>query len=219
MLKLRELTIILAVTLVLAFTISLFTSLQVFLVTLLTIFLVILINIAAKKISAFFLETEIEVKLFELKRYGLLGALSTEYIREHPSKKFKSPIPLGVILPLIVTVITWGNIYWLASLVFDVKKKVYRAARRWGLYTFSEITEWHIGWIAAWGIIANLFFALVGYLTGFTEFAKLNIYFAFFNMLPILDLDGNKIFFAGIVLWSALAIVVLIAMFYALLII
>ena len=77
------------------------------------------------------------------------------------------------------------------------------------------MTEYHIGVIAGWGILANLFFALIGYLIGFTEFARLNIYFAFFNIIPLSNLDGNKIFFGSFIFWSFLAILTIIGLGYA----
>jgi hypothetical protein len=208
MLKGKELAIIIAVALVFGLTISLIKSLEIFLYALAAIFLVIIINILAKKVTAFFLDSEIETSLWEIKRYGF-----------SPNKKFKKPFPAGVVFPIVVAILSFGYFYWFASLVFDVKQKVYRASRRLGLYTFSEVTEYHIGLIAAGGIIANLIFAIIGYLTGFEEFAKLNIYFAAYNLIPISDLDGNKVFFGSIILWSFLAAVSLIALGYALLLI
>ena len=179
-------------------------SLEIFFTILATIFLVILINIFAKKVVAFHYDSEIEINLWEIKRWGF----KTHY-------HFKKPFPAGVFFPVIITFLSYGFLYWMGNIVFEVKAKAYRAAKRWGLYTFSEMTEWHIGLIAASGIVANLLFAVIGYLIGFADFARLNIYYAFFNMLPISDLDGNKIFFGSLTLWSFLAIVVLIALGYA----
>ncbi len=209
MFKAKELTIIIAVSIVIAFALVLKSfSLNNYLISLLLIFLVIIVNIFAKKIASFFLDSEIEVKLWEMKRWGF---------KSH--HHFKKPVPTGVIFPVVITVITAGFLYWMASLVFEVKAKVYRAARRWGLYSFSEMTEWHIGLIAAWGIIANLLFAVLGYITGFSEFAKLNIYYAFFNIIPFSDLDGNKLFFGSIILWVFLTTLVLIALGYVFLLV
>jgi len=87
----------------------------------------------AKKIAAFYLDSEIEIRLWELKRY---------WYRKHDY--FKKPIPAGAFMPLIVTVLTYGYTTWLAPLVFEVKPTIYRAARRWGLYTFSEMTEFFV---------------------------------------------------------------------------
>ena len=42
--------------------------------------------------------------------------------------------------------------------------------------------------------LVALIFGVVGYFLGFQEFAKLSLGFAFFNMIPLSNLDGNKIF-------------------------
>ncbi|MAH03893.1 hypothetical protein CMI39_03865 [Candidatus Pacearchaeota archaeon] len=203
MLNKKEITAILIVTLVLAFTISLIETWNIFLYSLISIFLIILINIIAKKVASFYLDSEIEIKLWEIKRYGF-----------KPKRYFKNPFPAGIFFPIIFLVLSLGSLKWMASLIFDVKPKTYRAAKRHGLYNFSEMTEDHIGLIASAGILVNLIFGLIGYLINFPEFAKLNIYYAFFNMLPISDLDGNKIFFGNIVIWSFLAVLILIGLGY-----
>jgi len=162
------------------------------------------VNIFAKKIMAYYVESEIKIKLWEIERYGVA-----------PHRKMKKPFPAGAFFPIILTAITVGYATWMACLTFDVKPKVYRAAKRFGLYSFSEMTEWHISLIAAAGILANLLFAIIGYLTNFPEFARWNIYFAAFNMIPFSDIDGSKIFFGSTVLWTFLAAVSLIFLGYA----
>jgi len=208
MLDKKEIASIAVITLILAFTISLVKSLELFLYVLLSVFLILMLNIIAKKVASFYLDSEIEIKLWEIKRYGF---------KAH--KYFKKPFPAGAFLPVIVTAFSFGYLTWMAPLVFDVKAKIYRAAKRHGLYSFSEMTEYHIALIAAAGILANLGFAVVGYFIGFNGFAKLNIYYAFFNMLPVSSLDGNKIFFGSLVLWSFLASIVLIGLFFAMFVI
>ncbi len=201
MLNGKEIGTILLVTIILAFVFSILNLKELFFLSLLFIFLTILINIIAKKVTAFYLDSEIEVKLWEVERYGF-----------RPGSYFKKPIPAGVLAPIILAGLSLGYLKWLASLVFDVKAKTYRAAKRHGLYTFSEMTEYHIGLIAASGILANLIFAVIGYLINFPEFARINIYYAFFNILPLSDLDGNKIFFGSIILWSFLAALILVGL-------
>jgi hypothetical protein len=204
MLNKKEIVAVLILTLIISFSISLLRSFNLFLISSLLILLVMLINITAKKIFAYYVESEIEVKIWEINRYGF---------KAH--KHLKKPFPAGAFFPLITTAISAGYITWLAPLVFDVKAKVYRAAKRHGLYSFSEMTEYHIGLIAAAGIFANLLLSVIGYLLNFPTFAKLNIYFAFWNMIPLSDLDGNKVFFGSLVLWTFLAALVVIAMGYA----
>jgi len=43
------------------------------------------------------------------------------------------------------------------------------------------------------------------------EFAKLNIYFMFYNIIPFSDLDGTKIFFVNRTVWSISVIIILAA--------
>ena len=149
---------------------------------------------------AFYFDTEIKIKFWEVSQYGF-----------RPNQRFRNPFPAGVFLPIITTAFSFGYITWLASLTFQTRPKVYRAARRHGLYSFSEIPEYHIGLIAAAGIFANLLFAGIGYLINFPEFMRINLYYALFNMIPLSELDGNKILFGSKLLWSVLAIIILIA--------
>lgn len=202
----NEVVAILVATVIIAFSTSLLMGgIIAFLWTLLAVFAVILVNVFAKKISGFYLETETEIKFWEINGFGI-----------KKRKNFNKPFPVGAFLPLISKIFLFPlkGFAWMASLVFEVKPKSYRAAKRHGLYTFSEMTEDHIGYIAAAGILANLIFAVIGYLVGFTEFSRLSIYYALFNMLPISSLDGNKIFFGNIVLWSFLACLVVIGLFF-----
>jgi Zn-dependent protease len=167
-------------------------------------------NILVKKILAYYLDSEIEIKLWEIKRFGF-----------KTGQYFKKPFPAGVFFPIVSKLILFPfkHFVWMASLIFDIKPKVYRTAKRHGLYSFSEITESQIGIIAATGIAINLALAIIGYFSGFHMFAQLNIYYAFFNLLPISTLDGNKIFFGNIVLWSFLASITLLGFLLSILII
>lgn len=205
MIKGREILNIVVISIILAVTISFLTSFASFLIILASVFIIIFITTLTKELTAFYLDSEIETKFWEIKQYGF-----------SPSKKFNKPFPAGIFLPVIISAITIGNIYWLACLVFEVKPRIYRAAKRYGLYTFSEMTEYHIGLIAASGIFMSFILAIVGYLIGLPEMSRLSIYYAFFNMIPISNLDGNKVFFGSFVMWSFLAILTLIGMGYAL---
>jgi len=201
MLNKNELVAISVSTIVLGFIFSIGQAINVFLDSALAVFFIIIINIIFKKVASFYLDSEIEIKLWEIQRYGFKS-----------NKYFKKPVPAGILLPIIFTALSMGYFKWMACIIFDAKAKVYKAAKRHGLYSFSEISESQMGLIAAAGIFANLSFAIIGYLIGFEMFARLNIYYAFFNIIPISDLDGNKIFFGNLPLWSFLASLVLIGL-------
>ncbi|MBU4069739.1 MAG: hypothetical protein KJ646_02045 [Nanoarchaeota archaeon] len=204
----KEFASIIVISIILAFTLSLVQTWKIFLYTLLSIFLIILINILAKKITSYYLDSEIKIKIWEIKRFGFKA-------HYHLKRAF----PAGAFFPVIFTAFSSGYFNWMACLIFDVKTRIYKAAKRHGLYSFSEIPEYHIGLIAASGIGINLFCAIIAYLIGFQEFAKLSIYYAFFNILPLSDLDGNKIFFGSLVMWSFLASLTLIGVIFALFVI
>tara|TARA_Y100000310_G_C20637924_1_gene792246 strand:+ start:329 stop:955 length:627 start_codon:yes stop_codon:yes gene_type:complete len=201
MLNKNEIFAILLVTLIIGFVVSFTKSFEMFFYAFFSMFIIVSLNVLAKKISSYYFESEIEIKLWEVKKYGF-----------KPKSYFKKPFPTGAFLPIIIALLSLGYVKWMASLVFDIKPKIYRAAKRHGLYSFSEITELHLGIIAASGILVNLVLAVAGYLAGFDLFSKLNIYYAFFNMIPLSDLDGNKIFFGNIVLWSLLAAITLVGL-------
>jgi len=213
----KEIGSLILVTIITAFAIALTKNfgidLKFLLYALLGVFILLLLNILIKKATAYFLESEIEIKIWEIKRFGFRT-------RDYWKKAF----PMGAFAPLISKIFLFplNGFVWMASLVFDVKAKAYHAAKRHGMYSFSEMTEEHIGKIAAAGIAVNLLLAFLFYFIGGdfgTIFAKLNIWFVFFNMLPISDLDGNKIFFGNLVLWSFLAIITLVGLGYTFLLV
>ncbi|MDP2947587.1 MAG: hypothetical protein Q8N88_05725, partial [Nanoarchaeota archaeon] len=120
---------------------------------------------------------------------------------------FKRHLPMFW-LPLIISLISRGYLWWLAILEFDVTSKVERVSKKHGLYRFAEVTEWHVAGIAVAGIITNLVLAIIGYIIGFEKFAELGIYYTAWLMLPLSGLDGSKIFFASRKLWASTAIIV-----------
>jgi Zn-dependent protease len=189
--------IIIIISLSMGLSLNILAELKTVLYTFLAVSILILANVFTKKIIAYRLDSEIEMNIWEIGKYGF-----------SKDKNSKKPFPFGAFLPIISKIVSiivsfpFKSFVWMASLVFDVKPRIYRGAKRYGLYTFSEITESHLGLIAASGIVINLILAIVGYFLGFPLFARLNVYYAFFNMIPISELDGNKIFFGNLIIWG-----------------
>jgi len=208
MLNKKEILAIIVITLTLGLVLILSTSEKLFFYFAGIVFLTIIINVVTKKAVAEYLDTTIEIKFWEIRQF---------WYKKHWHTK--NPFAIGVILPLLLKVITAGVISWFACLTFDVKAKIGRAAKRHGLYAFSDISEAQIGAIAAAGIGANIIFSIVGYLLGYYDFARINLGFAFYNLIPISNLDGNKIFFGSLVLWNFLAAIVLIGVLISFLVI
>jgi hypothetical protein len=207
----KEIATIILTSIIIGFIFNDFQTSNMFLYSSLVIFSIIIINSIVKKIAGYYFESEVRVGLWEVKRYGWRA-----------ESYFKHAIPAGILFPIFAKIISLGKLTWLALFTFDVEAKVSRAAKRHDIYTFSELSEYHLGVIAAWGIVANLLFAFIAYLLNFPqgiEFIKLSLYYTFFNMLPFSDLDGNKIFFGSMMLWSFLTAIVLLGIFFSFVII
>ena len=128
MINKKEIILSLLVILIISFTISLLENWDIFLSILLSISIVIGANIFIKKILAYYLDSEIEIKLWEIKRFGFKGG-----------HHFKRPFPAGAFFPIIskIFLFPFKRFIWMALLVFDIKPKVYRTAKRHGLYSFA----------------------------------------------------------------------------------
>jgi Zn-dependent protease len=169
-------------------------------------FLIIITNIAAKKITARQLDASIENKIWLMSRFGF-----------KPSQSFKKSIPIGLILPLFVTVFTLGAGKIMTIITYETHTLKRRAARRFGHYSFTEMTEFHIALIGAAGIITTLTLSFIAYwIPGLEYVSRAAAFYAFFNLIPFSKLDGSQIFFGSRTLWYSLAIITLIFAVYAL---
>jgi Zn-dependent protease len=162
------------------------------------------VNIGVKKIVANYLQCSVETKIWTFRRYGV-------YERSY----FKNAVPAGILLPFLIAFLSLGKLYWLGTTQSEISALKSRAAKRHDFYSFSELTEWHMALIPAYGIIACLVLAVFGYIAGYTLLGRLAVLFAFFNMFPLGQLDGTKIFFGSPRMWFVLAVLSLIGAFWA----
>ncbi|MBI2449125.1 hypothetical protein HYV49_02405 [Candidatus Pacearchaeota archaeon] len=166
--------------------------------------IVIAVNIAAKELVAYFLDAGLSINFWYFQRYGF---------RRH--EQLKKPFPVGLIAPIATALVTFGYFVWMAILQYDVYALKSRVSKRFGPYKFSEMTDFHVGLIGAFGIIANLLIAFIAYIIGFEELALISLYYSFFNLIPISNLDGTKIFFGNMILWFVLAILTIISILFS----
>jgi hypothetical protein len=198
-------TVILA-TIILAISISFYNT-SIVVVAAISFLIIISANVITKKIVGYHLETNVRTKFWSWYQFGF-----------RKDFHFKTPVPMAW-LPLLLAPLTKGFFWWLGILEFDVEAKTERVSKRHGLYRFTQVTEWHIAWIAAWAIIINILLGIAGYFAGFELFAKLSIYFAAWSIVPLSNLDGNKILFGSKGLWATLFIVLVILLSWGLLIV
>ena len=158
--------------------------------------IIIALSVLAKKGAAYLLDSNVEHEIWNMSRYGLI-----------PSWHLKKPIPAGIIFPLFFTLFTLGIIKFTAILTYETRALKYRAAKRFGFYSYKEMTDWHNGLIGAAGILSLLILSLITYLSpmNLEYLAKMSAYYAFWNLLPISKLDGTQILFGSRILWAVFA--------------
>lgn len=166
--------------------------------------IVVGIPVLVKKGIAYALDASVEHEIWMVRRFGF-----------SEGAQFKRALPFGIIIPLLFSVITLGFLKVMSFMTYETRALKQRAAKRFGFYSYTEMTDWHNGLIGAAGIVALWIIAVVGYLPGWEYMAKMAAYYAFWNMVPIAKLDGTQIFFGNRVLWVVLAVVTLIFAFYA----
>lgn len=213
MFKIKESVHIIVAIILFAFIISFLQGLNAFSIALIVTTIILLVNIIAKKIAAYYFGAEIEQKIWQFQRWGY-----------YERSKFKKPKPLGIILPFLLVWISYpiGFLKILTFLQTDTKGTIARAAKiHGGLRRFTELTEWHISLILGIGIIANLVLAIIAYLLKsyhpiIPDIAKYSIYYCIWNILPISQLDGTKIFFGSKALWFTLLFFTILGLVFAL---
>ena len=166
--------------------------------------LIIIISVMTKKVTAYLLDADVEHEIWGISGLGI--------------NKFKKEIPTGIILPLIFSIISFGTIKILSLLTYETRALKARASKRFGFYSFTEMTDWHTGLIGAAGIVSVLLISLITYFlpANLEYFASVSVFYAFVNMLPISNLDGTQIFFGSRVLWTILAVITAIFFLYTL---
>jgi len=202
----KEILIIILASIILALTVA-FKDRTLFYTAAISFLIILTANILIKKSVGYYLETKVKTKFWSIYQFWF-----------RKDMHFKKPLPM-LWLPLILTLFTKGFFLWLGVLEFDVEAKTERVSRRHGLYRFTQVTEWHMAWIAVWALVANFILAIIGYVAGFELFAKLSIYFIAWSTIPIPGLDGSKIFFSSRILWAITFTIAIITLAWALTII
>jgi len=169
--------------------------------------IIILSVVILRKLVSSSLDADAEHEIWKVYQWGV-----------QPHQHFSKPILAGIFLPLFFSIISFGLIKFPAILTFEARALKRRAAKRFGVYSFTEITEFHNALIASSGIIAALLISLITYFLpfNFEYLAKIAAYFALVNLIPISNLDGAQIFYGSRILWLTLFLITLIFTIYAL---
>jgi len=198
----KEVIWIIIAVLIGGFAIGLSSQLKPSLIGLLWAAIIILVSVIAKKIAAPVYNIKIEHKAWGWKRWGW-----------YERSQFKKPIPLGIILPFFLSVLSLGIIKPLTLLQFDAENLTQkRVLRKRGAYRYSEINESDLAFTSAWGFWALIALAIIGNILNQPELTKYSVYYGIWNLIPLSNLDGIKLFFGSLINWILLVIVYLIAL-------
>ncbi len=158
--------------------------------------IIIGVSIFAKEVTAHQIDIKITHRIIGLKKYWITA-----------SSYLKNPLPLGVILPLLMSFISTGYWRFLTFLEYTTVALPAKAVKKYGRGRFSNVNEWDDGLIAfysiaavfALGIIARiaLSYNLSTEILPLKELAKYALYYGIYNMIPFGLMDGSKIFFGS----------------------
>ncbi len=109
-------------------------------------------------------------------------------------------IPAWLIFPVALILVSWGLkwliiITWLAVVSFDAVPAA-RFEKK-----FINITEWELALIALAGPMTAIVIAVIAKFFGLDALSTMSVLYAIFNLLPISELNGIKVFFGSMMLW------------------
>ncbi len=163
---------------------------------------IILTNVLSKKIASARYNIKIEHKIWKFQRYGI-----------YERTKLKKLFPIGLILPFFISILSLGIIKIFTLLQFDAENlHKRRVLKKRGRHRYPEINDSDLAFTAAWGFWALLLLTIIAIIIKQPELAKYSIYYGIWNLLPISNLDGTKIFFGNLFTWVILAIIYLVSL-------
>ncbi len=142
----------------------------------------------AQKIVAEHYSCSSEFKLWALQRFGF-----------RPEYKTKRPLPIGIIIGILAAFLSAGKFPFAAFASFNIIEERHRRVGR----KFINVTAIETAKVALSGVFAALLIAFVlSALHLSKEVALIASLFAFFQMIPLPNLDGAKVFFASMPLFA-----------------
>ena len=119
---------------------------------------------------------------------------------------------MGLILPFFTTFVSIGSVKIMTLLQFNAKPSKKRLLKKRGYVKKSEINESDLAFISAWASWGLILLAIIASIIKQPELAKYAIYYGFWNLLPISQLDGAKLFFGSFINWFLLIIAYIISL-------
>lgn len=143
--------------------------------------LIILANLLVKKVSAYYLEVRTKMSVWDWQQYW--------FAERH---KFPRPIPIGIVLPIIISLYSYGLVRWLGVLETNFEAKITKAARKRKAWSYPGLRELDVALICFAGFVINIILAFI--FIGFSpEVSKLALAYTLFNLIPLGKLDGMRL--------------------------
>ena len=163
--------------------------------------IIIAVNFTAKKLAAQRYSIRIEHKFWEIYRFGF-----------YEGYHFKKPIPLGVILPFFFAILSLGYIKPFTFFQFEAvdvpNKRIVKQVGWKKALRKDYMGDYDLAYTSAWGFYALLGVAVIATAVyKFLDFSyshdllKYSVFYGFWNLLPLGQLDGSKVFFGAFLLW------------------
>ena len=180
------------------------------LINILIFAIIIIINLSAKKLISPFYSIKIEYNVWQLQRWDYYGR-----------SYFKKPVPIGLIMPFSIAILSLGYLKPFTFFQYDAEnirtKRLLKAYGDRRAVRKEVINEADLAYTSAAGFYALILLAIMGFLLKpyfpifGSDLTKYSIYFGLWNLLPISQLDGSKLFFGATITWFFLTIIYIIA--------
>jgi hypothetical protein len=163
--------------------------------------IIILTSVLIKNLAADYFYVLIEHKIWSFRQFWW-----------HERSRFKNPIPIGLIIPFFVALISIGSLKVMTLLQFDGEPSKKKLLKKRGTKKYSEVNESDLAFISAWASWGLLLLAFFATLIKQPELAKYSIYYGIWNLLPISKLDGSRLFFGSFINWVFLVMIYIISL-------
>lgn len=166
---------------------------------------IILVSVLAKKITARNIDTKLEIKILEFKKYWITRR-----------SEFKKAIPSGVFLPLLLAFLSSGFVKFLTFFQFELEALPSKSTKRYGVRRFSTVMDWDYALVIFYNVLALLALSIIcdyfstSIILPFKEISKYSIYYLLYNMIPLGKIDGLKLYIGSRPLYLFSLILILI---------
>jgi len=151
--------------------------------------LIIITSVSIKNLVGKVIDVSISHSIWEFKRF---------WITYH--SKFRRPIPVGALVPVILSFFSTGKVKFLTLLQYESKALPSKIVKKYGRRRFENIMEWDDALVVFYSMVGLLILGCAAKFAGdimpfkfFLFLSKYCLYYPLANMIPFGSLDGMKL--------------------------